>query len=105
MGFGSSMSVKDKNFNFMKPLNIPKGADSWENIGIPPSTFEQIKVRHLSRLPPESGIAAPDATLPSHRSYPEPVLDSKIASHYEELKNSESFDISLHDYLIDLFAN
>ncbi|CAH0406992.1 unnamed protein product [Chilo suppressalis] len=41
LGFGSNITSKDKNINFMKPLNIPKGVDSWESIGVPPSTFDQ----------------------------------------------------------------
>ncbi|CAH0406991.1 unnamed protein product [Chilo suppressalis] len=65
-------------------------------------TEQQIKIRHVSRIPLESGVAATDTTLPSHRSHPEPLLDFKVSSHYEELQNSETLDISLNDYLSSL---
>ncbi|RVE42622.1 hypothetical protein evm_012708 [Chilo suppressalis] len=61
-----------------------------------------IKIRHVSRIPLESGVAATDTTLPSHRSHPEPLLDFKVSLHYEELQNSETLDISLNDYLSSL---
>lgn len=42
MGFGNGILIKEKNFNFNKPLIIPKGTDSWDNMSIPMSTFEQV---------------------------------------------------------------
>lgn len=42
MAFGKGISLKEKNTNFLKPLLIPKGIDSWENIGVPLSTLDQV---------------------------------------------------------------
>ncbi|XP_060803914.1 cytoplasmic dynein 2 light intermediate chain 1 [Amyelois transitella] len=100
MAFGSS-SFKEKNTNYIKPLMIANGADSWESIGIPKSTMEQVKMRHLSRIPLQQEVEEvklePGLKLP--RSHPEPALDAKIASKYEELRHYSSVDISIGDYL------
>lgn len=42
IGFGNGVMLKEKNTNFNKPLLIPKGFDTWENIGYPASTVEQV---------------------------------------------------------------
>lgn len=42
IGFGNGIPIKEKNTNFTKPLFIPRGTDSWENIGVAPSTVEQV---------------------------------------------------------------
>lgn len=60
MGFGNGVLNKDKNFNFNKPLIIPKGTDSWDNMNGPISTFEQVSLNtyiteiHLSPFPDDS---------------------------------------------------
>lgn len=42
IGFGTSLPLKEKNTNYVKPLIIPKGSDSWESIGVSASTLEQV---------------------------------------------------------------
>lgn len=42
IAFGNNIPVKEKNMNYTKPLFIPKGSDTWESIGVPPSTMEQV---------------------------------------------------------------
>nr|XP_026501507.1 cytoplasmic dynein 2 light intermediate chain 1 [Vanessa tameamea] len=98
IGFGNNVPLKDKNTNYMKPLVIPKGSDSWESIGVSESTLEHIKARHLSRISSETEIQLEVKTI--QRSHPEPILDSLAALKYEELRNMESYDPSIDDYLI-----
>ncbi|CAH2108255.1 unnamed protein product [Euphydryas editha] len=98
IGFGTSVPLKEKNTNFAKPLIIPKGSDSWESIGVSASTLEQVKLRHLSRITPETEMKL--EVTPLHSSHPEPILDSLVALKYEELRNMESYDPSIDDQLI-----
>lgn len=42
IGFGNGIPVKEKNTNYTKPLFILKDSDTWESIGVPPSTLEQV---------------------------------------------------------------
>lgn len=44
IGFGNGVPNKERMFNFSKPLIIPKGTDSWDNIGVTASTLEQVSV-------------------------------------------------------------
>ncbi|XP_053613055.1 cytoplasmic dynein 2 light intermediate chain 1 [Plodia interpunctella] len=101
MCFGNFSSFKEKNTNFGKPLMVAKGADSWENIGVPKSTIEEVKMRHLSRIPlqPEVTETDVDSGLKLMRSHPETAIDVKVALKYEELRNLTSLDISIDDYL------
>lgn len=66
----------------------------------------QVKARHLTRFPldPETVVAAGETTvgLGAHRAHPEPLLDAKVASKYDELRNLETLDISLDNYFIGL---
>ncbi|XP_013175291.1 PREDICTED: cytoplasmic dynein 2 light intermediate chain 1 [Papilio xuthus] len=48
--FGNGVVIKEKNVNFIKPLAIPKGLDSWESIGIPKSTMDQARLLQVSRV-------------------------------------------------------
>ncbi|XP_050347215.1 cytoplasmic dynein 2 light intermediate chain 1 [Nymphalis io] len=98
IGFGNNVPLKEKNTNYMKPLIIPKGSDSWESIGVPESTLDHVKARHLSRITSETEIKQEVKSI--QRSHPEPILDSLVALKYEELRNMESFDPSIDDYLI-----
>ncbi|XP_063392080.1 cytoplasmic dynein 2 light intermediate chain 1 [Cydia fagiglandana] len=99
IGFGSGFHTKEKNTNFSKPLFIPKGSDSWENIGVPKSTMDMIKARHLSRITPEAEVTGDVATPRPKLTHPEPVLDALASAKYDELRNMESFDFSIGDYL------
>ncbi|CAG9578773.1 unnamed protein product [Danaus chrysippus] len=98
MGFGNGVSMKEKNTNYTKPLSIPKGQDTWESIGIPQSTLDQIKQRHISRITPETEIN--QEIKPLQRSHPEPILDSLATLKYDELRNMEHFDPALNEYLM-----
>ncbi|XP_032515235.2 cytoplasmic dynein 2 light intermediate chain 1 isoform X1 [Danaus plexippus] len=98
MGFGNGVSLKEKNTNYSKPLSISKGQDTWENIGIPQSTLDQIKQRHISRITPEMDIN--QEVKPLQRSHPEPILDSLATLKYDELRNMEHFDPALNEYLM-----
>ncbi|CAB3223565.1 unnamed protein product [Arctia plantaginis] len=101
VGFGNGIPVKEKNTNFTKPLFIPQGSDTWESLGVPPSTMEQVKMRHLSRIPSnETNIENTPVATQQH-AHPETSLDSLLASKYNELRNMESLDISI-DYLLSL---
>lgn len=42
IGFENGISIKDKQTNPTKPLFINKGADTWENIGVARSTFDEV---------------------------------------------------------------
>lgn len=42
IGFGSRIALKEKNINYNKPLMIAKGTDTWDSIGLPLSTVEQV---------------------------------------------------------------
>lgn len=42
IGFGNGYNTKEKNTNFAKPLVIPKGTDSWDSIGVAPSTMDKV---------------------------------------------------------------
>ncbi|KOB67113.1 Uncharacterized protein OBRU01_20374 [Operophtera brumata] len=94
--FGNGIVFKEKNSNFTKPLLIPVGSDSWESIGL--------KVRHLSRIPPEPVVPDSTATVGtqlSARTHPEPTLDKVAALKYEELRRMESLDVSIDEYLLN----
>ncbi|XP_013142796.1 PREDICTED: cytoplasmic dynein 2 light intermediate chain 1 [Papilio polytes] len=99
--FGNGVVIKEKNVNLNKPLIIPKGFDSWESIGIPKSTMDQVKMRHVARIPLE--VEAKEITnFELQRSHPEPILDSLAALKYEDIRNMELFDPSINDYLMCL---
>ncbi|CAH2234909.1 jg4142 [Pararge aegeria aegeria] len=100
IGFGNGIPLREKNTNYTKPLMIPKGLDNWDSIGVPLSTFEQIKLRHLSRIPSETEIKPEVRGL--QQSHSEPTLDTLAALKYEELHNLETFDPSIDDYLMCL---
>lgn len=60
----------------------------------------QLKIKHLTRIPPEPITAG--ATLETSdqmTAHPEPSLDKLAAFKYEELRNLESLDICIDDYL------
>lgn len=42
IAFGNCIPIKEKNTNYTKPLFIPKDSDTWESIGVAPSTIEQV---------------------------------------------------------------
>ncbi|CAG9135282.1 unnamed protein product [Plutella xylostella] len=99
IGFGNGFPVKDKVSNFNKPIYIPKGLDSWENIGIAPSTMEQIKARHLSMVPSETEIQKVPSTgtvQGSTSTYAEPMLDNLVKLKYNDLRNLSSLDVSMN---------
>ncbi|XP_045768832.1 cytoplasmic dynein 2 light intermediate chain 1 isoform X2 [Maniola jurtina] len=98
IGFGNGIPFREKNTNYTKPLMIPRGSDNWDSIGVPSSTLEQIKMRHLSRIPSEGEMKQEVKGL--QRSHPEPALDSLVALKYEELHNLETFDPSIDEYLM-----
>ncbi|CAH1646682.1 unnamed protein product [Spodoptera littoralis] len=102
IGFGNCIPMKEKNTNYTKPLFIPKDSDNWESIGIPTSTIDQVKVRHMSRIPPNA-VSSNSPTVMSSQmhGYPEATLDSVVAFKYNELRNMESLDIPI-DYLLSL---
>ncbi|CAK1601068.1 unnamed protein product [Parnassius mnemosyne] len=100
-GFGNGVVIKEKNTNNTKPLSIPKGFDSWESIGVPRSTMEQVKMRHVTRIQLEVEIQDKDKNE-LQRTHPEPILDSLAALKYEELRNMELFDPAINDYLLCL---
>uniref|UniRef100_A0A2A4IS59 Dynein light intermediate chain n=1 Tax=Heliothis virescens TaxID=7102 RepID=A0A2A4IS59_HELVI len=100
IAFGNCIPIKEKNTSYSKPLFIPKDSDSWESIGVTPSTLEQVKMRHTSRIPPitVSSETNTSAAVQQH-AHPEAALDSLIALKYNELRNMESLDIPI-DYLL-----
>ncbi|XP_028161288.1 cytoplasmic dynein 2 light intermediate chain 1 [Ostrinia furnacalis] len=104
IGFGNGVPNKDKIFSFTKPLMIPKGTDSWDNVGVTASTLEQVKAQLLSRisfdteLPPLS-----EGTVGIQQAHLESSLDAKVAMKFEELRNLDTLDISLGDYLLNNF--
>ncbi|KAJ0175594.1 hypothetical protein K1T71_008753 [Dendrolimus kikuchii] len=102
IGFGNNATIKDKNTNYTKPLSIPKGSDSWESIGIAPSTLDKLKIRHISRI--ASDIETNDvAEIASQRNaHAEPDLDTLVASKYNEIRNMAAIDSSVDDYLLTL---
>ncbi|KAL4715535.1 hypothetical protein ACJJTC_009161 [Scirpophaga incertulas] len=102
LSFGNGISLKEKITHVNKPLSIPKGSDTWDSIGVQPSTLEQIKARHLARIQTESGVAPVDELVLPQITHAEPVLDSKVTSIYDNLKNNEFLDISITDYLSGL---
>ncbi|KAI5638857.1 cytoplasmic dynein 2 light intermediate chain 1 [Phthorimaea operculella] len=102
IGFGHGVPTKEKVTNITKPLMIPKGTDSWENIGVAKCSLEQVKARHISRIASDADIPPEDASLGIQRSHPEPALDSLAALKYEELRNLDSLDISVDDYLLGI---
>ncbi|XP_059046473.1 cytoplasmic dynein 2 light intermediate chain 1 [Achroia grisella] len=102
IGFGTFSSFKDKNTNFAKPLVISNKTDSWESIGLPTSTIEEIKLRHLSRIPPEAHVEVTEVVKAPRHTHPEPVLDAKVTLKYEELRNLPTLDISIDDYLVGI---
>ncbi|XP_026752227.2 cytoplasmic dynein 2 light intermediate chain 1 [Galleria mellonella] len=102
IGFGIFTSFKDRNTNSAKPLVISKKTDSWESIGLPTSTLEQIKMRHLSRISPEAEVPVTDVITTPRHTHPESVLDTKVALKYEELRSLPALDISIDDYLVGI---
>ena len=46
IAFGNFIPIKEKNTNFTKPLSIPKDSDTWESIGVAPSTIEQVSTNY-----------------------------------------------------------
>ncbi|CAH4037755.1 unnamed protein product [Pieris brassicae] len=99
MGFGNGISLKDKNSNYLKPLIIPKGVDSWENIGVSPSNLGQIKARYISKISLEPTITIKSNYSEVQRTHPEPILDSLAALKCEELLNLQYFDSSIKEHL------
>ncbi|XP_075974118.1 cytoplasmic dynein 2 light intermediate chain 1 [Anticarsia gemmatalis] len=99
IGFGNGIPVKDKNTNYAKPLFIPKGSDTWESIGVPSSTMDQVKIRHLSKIPPNVPSTENISTDMQQHAHPEAALDSIVVSKYNELRNMDSLDVSI-DYLL-----
>lgn len=57
-----------------------------------------MKLRHLSRIAPETEIKL--EVKPLQRTHPEPILDSLVALKYEELRSMESYDPSIDEHLI-----
>lgn len=57
-----------------------------------------MKLRHLSRIAPETEIKL--EVKPLQRTHPEPILDSLVALKYEELRSMESYDPSIGEHLI-----
>ncbi|XP_068632662.1 cytoplasmic dynein 2 light intermediate chain 1 [Battus philenor] len=100
-GFGCGVVIKEKNINYTKPLAIPKGFDSWESIGVPVSKLEEVKMRHIARIPLEIEVKE-DVSAELQHPHLESVLDSLVALKYEQLRNMESFDSSINDYLMCL---
>ncbi|KAF9418695.1 hypothetical protein HW555_004523 [Spodoptera exigua] len=103
IGFGNCVPIKEKNTNYTKPLFISKDSDNWESMGIPASTIDQVKVRHMSRIPPnaESSISNSHTVSSQMNAHPEAPLDSLVVLKYNELRNMESLDIPI-DYLLSL---
>ncbi|CAF4847723.1 unnamed protein product [Pieris macdunnoughi] len=99
MGFGKGISLKDKNTNYLKPLIIPKGTDSWENIGVSPENLDQIKARYISKISLEPTITIKSNYSEVQRTHPEPILDSLAALKCEELLNLQYFDSSIKEHL------
>ncbi|CAK1540494.1 unnamed protein product [Leptosia nina] len=98
MAFGKGFSLKEKNTNLSKPLVIPKGTDSWENIGVPISTLTQIKLRYAAKIAMEQETDVKQFSQ-MKRTHPEPVLDTLTALKCEDLVNMEYCDPSIKDYL------
>ena len=44
IGFGGGVALKEKCVNYNKPLLIAKGTDSWDSIGLPACTIEQVQI-------------------------------------------------------------
>ncbi|XP_038214600.1 cytoplasmic dynein 2 light intermediate chain 1 [Zerene cesonia] len=101
MGFGNGILLKEKNTNFLKPLMIPRGSDTWENIGFPPCKLDEIKKRYTAKIASERIIKS-DCSEDIQRTHPEPILDTLAALKYEELRCMESFEPSIKDYLFCL---
>lgn len=50
-GFGSSSNpIRTAQIDYNGPLAIPVGADSWEKIGVPPSSIERIETEFTSEI-------------------------------------------------------
>ncbi|XP_022122812.2 cytoplasmic dynein 2 light intermediate chain 1 [Pieris rapae] len=99
MGFGKGISLKDKNTNYIKPLIIPKGSDSWENIGVSPANLDQIKARYISKISLEPTVTIKSNYSEVQRTHPEPILDSLAALKCEELLNLQYLDSSIKEHL------
>ncbi|XP_050674006.1 cytoplasmic dynein 2 light intermediate chain 1 [Leptidea sinapis] len=102
MGFGKGITLKDRNINFTKPLIIPKGSDTWENIGIPVSNLDQIKNRYIARVTPEVDLQNNNSAIARNRTHPEPILDALSNLKYDELRNIACFDPAISEYLAGL---
>lgn len=64
--------------------------------------FLQVKIRHVSRIPPAAVSAASNTpTFAQLHAHPEATVDSLVALKYNELRNTESLDISI-DYLLSI---
>ncbi|XP_041987416.1 cytoplasmic dynein 2 light intermediate chain 1-like [Aricia agestis] len=96
-GFGTSIPQKEKIVNYSKPLSISKGVDTWEQIGYPPSTLEQIKRRFISSIECQNEVKPEIKSL--QRTHPEPILDSLAALKYDELRRIETFEPAIEEYL------
>ncbi|XP_072939198.1 cytoplasmic dynein 2 light intermediate chain 1 [Epargyreus clarus] len=98
IGFGNGIPLKDRHINISKPIVIPKNTDTWESVGVPESNTEQVKMRHISRIQPESGFSESNKFV-LQRTHPEPILDSLMSLKYQELRNLELFEPSMDEYL------
>lgn len=52
VAFRNSNPIKEKNTNYTKPLSIPKDSDTWESIGVAPSTVEQVSLYYCTSAHP-----------------------------------------------------
>ncbi|XP_030037832.1 cytoplasmic dynein 2 light intermediate chain 1 [Manduca sexta] len=99
IGFGNGIPFKEKNINFMKPLIVPKGSDNWESIGISSSTFDEVKLRYISKIGTDPVNKLSVATKSQKSSHPESSVDSLTKLKYDELRTSDLLDITINDYL------
>ncbi|XP_004925548.1 cytoplasmic dynein 2 light intermediate chain 1 isoform X1 [Bombyx mori] len=102
IGFENGISIKDKQTNPTKPLFINKGADTWENIGVARSTFDEIKQRYYSKIPLDSSGDVTTVKTGLKKTHPEADIDKLIALKYDELREMETLEIdimSIVDYL------
>ncbi|KAJ8730812.1 hypothetical protein PYW08_002225 [Mythimna loreyi] len=102
VAFGGGVPIREKNTNYTKPLFIPKDSDTWESIGVAPSTIEQVKSRYMTRIAPSTVTSVPSSADGAQLlAHPEPSVDALLALKYSELNNMESLDIH-SDYLSSL---
>lgn len=57
-------------------------------------------MRHVMRIPLE--VETNETAAELQRNHPEPILDSLVALKFEDLRNMDSYDPSINDYLMCL---